>query len=115
LDPDCKILQNLGSGRIGTLFNRKEMQHFCCEKAEFPNILNFIWTWTLHLKKILDCDWTWTEFFKIRTGSGSQNMTVYLSSRRLHTESGYGLLSGLWPTGDPDYSKFCWIWIGFGL
>ena len=33
-------------------------------------------TWTLQLKKFLDCDWTWTEFSKIRTGFGSQNMTV---------------------------------------
>ena len=44
------------------------------KRLHFFNILDFIWT--LHLKNIFDCGWTWTEFLKIRTGSGLQNMTV---------------------------------------
>jgi len=35
LDPDCKTLQNLGSGPDLDLVNGKEMRHFCCEKAAF--------------------------------------------------------------------------------
>jgi len=45
------------------------MRNFCCEKAEFSNNLDFIWTWTLHLKRIwavvglglsfLRQDWIW--------------------------------------------------------
>jgi len=34
------------------------------------------------LEKFLDCGWTWTEFKKIRTGSGSQNMVVRSSLAR---------------------------------
>ena len=35
LDPDCKSLQNLGSGSDFDWVTRKEMQHFSCEKAAF--------------------------------------------------------------------------------
>jgi len=49
---------------------------FVVKRLHFSNFLDFIWTWTLHLKILLDCGWTCTEFLKIRTGSGSQNMTV---------------------------------------
>jgi len=49
------------------------------KRLHFSNILDFIWTWNSQLKNILDCGWTWTEFLKIRTGSGSQNVTVRLS------------------------------------
>ena len=53
------------------------------KRLPFANILDFIWTWTLHSKNILDCGWTWTEFLKIRTGSGLQNMTVHSSLVRI--------------------------------
>jgi len=46
------------------------------KRLHFSNVLDYIWSWTLHLKQFLDSGWTWTEFYKIRTGSGSQNMTV---------------------------------------
>jgi len=52
------------------------MWHLCAEKAAFFKFLGFIWTWTLHLKNILDCGWTWPEFYKFWTGSGSQNMII---------------------------------------
>jgi len=35
LDPNCKSLQNLGSGADLVCVNGKEMRHFCCEKATF--------------------------------------------------------------------------------
>ena len=46
------------------------------ERLHFSIFLDLIWTWTLHLKNLLVCGWSWTEFKKIRTGSGSQNITV---------------------------------------
>jgi len=49
---------------------------FVIKKLYFVSFLDFIWTWTFNLKKSLDCGWTWTEFWKFRTESGSQNMTV---------------------------------------
>jgi len=52
------------------------MVHFCCEKAAIFKFLDFVSTLTLHLKNTLDCGWTWTNFKKIGSGSGSQNMTV---------------------------------------
>ena len=76
LDPGCKSFQNLGSGPDLDWVNGKEMRHFVVKRLHFSNTLDFIWTWTLHLKNILDCGLTWTGFFKIRTGSGSQNRTV---------------------------------------
>jgi len=54
----------------------KKWSIFVVQRLHFSNILDLIWTWTSHLKNILDCGWTWTEFLKIRTGSGSQIMTV---------------------------------------
>jgi len=60
LDPDCKSLQNLGTGPDLDWVNGKEMRIFVV-KRHFLNILDFIWTCTLHLKKIfglwLDLDW----------------------------------------------------------
>jgi len=51
---------------------------FVIKKLYFVNFFDFIWTWTFNFKtfRLLDCGWTWTEFWKFRTGSGSQNMTV---------------------------------------
>ena len=46
------------------------------KRMHFSNFLDFIWNWTLHLKNFSDCGWNWTEFLKIKTGSGSQNMTI---------------------------------------
>ena len=42
LDPDCKSLQNLGSGQDLDWVNGNEMRHF-------SNCLDFIWTWSLQL------------------------------------------------------------------
>ena len=28
------------------------MQHFCCERLQFSNFMDIIWTWTIPLKKI---------------------------------------------------------------
>jgi len=39
--------------------------------------LDFIWIRFLIYQKFLDYGWTWTEFYKLRTGYGSQNMSVY--------------------------------------
>jgi len=64
LDPDCKTLQNLSSGPDLDSVNGKEMRNFCCENAACFTFFYFISTWTLHLKKFLDCGWTWTEFQK---------------------------------------------------
>jgi len=55
------------------------MRNFSCEKAEFLNFSDLIWTWTLHLKKLFGL---WLELdlvLKIRAGSGSQNMAVCIS------------------------------------
>ena len=32
------------------------------KRLDFSKFLDFIWTWTLHLKNRLECSWTWTEF-----------------------------------------------------
>jgi len=40
------------------------MRHFYCENI-FQIFLDFIWTWTSHLKNFSDCGRTWTEFLKI--------------------------------------------------
>ena len=82
LDPDCKSLRKLGTGPDLDWVNGKDMRHFFVKRQHFSNILDFIWTWTSHLQNILDYSWTWTEFLKIRTGSGSQNMTVRSSLLR---------------------------------
>jgi len=40
----------------------KKCAMFAVKKLHFSNILDFIWTPTLHLKKFLAYVWTWTEF-----------------------------------------------------
>jgi len=37
---------------------QKKYGIFVVKKLHFSNILDFIWNWTLHLKKFLDCGWT---------------------------------------------------------
>jgi len=76
LHPGCESLQNLGCGRDLDWVNGKEMRHFCLKRLQFSRFLDYISTWTLHLKIFLGCGWTWTEFFKIWTGSRSENMTI---------------------------------------
>ena len=49
---------------------------FVVKRLHFSNFLDFIWIVTLHLQNLLGCGWIWTEFYKIRTGPGSQNMAV---------------------------------------
>jgi len=73
LDPDCKSLQNLGTGPDLDCVNGKEMQHSVVKRLHFKNILDFIWTWTLYFKKFglwLDMDrvlknedWIWIAKF----------------------------------------------------
>jgi len=66
----CQILLNLDwiravnhfkiydSERIWTEFMQKKYGIFVVKKLHFSNILDFIWNWTLHLKKFLYCGWT---------------------------------------------------------
>jgi len=61
---------------------------FVVKRLHFSNFLDIIWTETSHLKKILDFGWTWTEFQKIWTGSGSQNVTIRSSLE--HSKGGHG-------------------------
>jgi len=69
LDPDCKSLEKLGPVSDLDWVIRKELRHFCCEKAAFSNVwISFglglyIWKhfWTvvglgLSFKKL---DWIW--------------------------------------------------------
>ena len=37
---------------------------FVVKRLHFSNILDYIWTSTLHLKKSLGCVWTWTKLKK---------------------------------------------------
>jgi len=48
--------------RIWTELMEKKCGIFVVKRLHFLNILDFIWAWTLRLKKILDYGWTWTEF-----------------------------------------------------
>jgi len=68
------------------------MRYFFVKRLHFSIFLAFFWAWSLHLKTILDCGWTWTEFRKIRTGSGSPNMTARSSLvQAARDEHGSGL------------------------
>jgi len=62
LDRYCKTHQNLPPGLDLDLVNRKKCGIYVVKSLHFPNILDFIWTWSLYLKKFLDCVWTWIEF-----------------------------------------------------
>ena len=55
---------------------KKKRAFFVVKRMHFSKFLDFICTWSLPLKNLLDCGWTWIEFKKIMTGSGTQNMTV---------------------------------------
>jgi len=48
--------------RIWTELMEKKCGIFVVKRLHFFIILSFMWTWTLHLNKFLDCGWTWTEF-----------------------------------------------------
>jgi len=50
---------------------------FVVKRLHFSNFLD-----SVGLEKFLDCGWTRTEFLKIRTGSGLQNMIVRSSLAR---------------------------------
>jgi len=56
LDPECKALQNLGSGQDLDWVDGKEMGHFCCEKTAFFQFSGFSWTWKI-FGLWLDSDW----------------------------------------------------------
>jgi len=67
MGPDCKTLQNLGSGPDLNLVNGKEMWHFCCEKATFFKYfglhLDLDFSFEKNFGLCLDCfknqDWIW--------------------------------------------------------
>jgi len=60
LDPDCRTLQNLGSGPDLDLVNGKEMRHFSCEKAALFNFfglhLDLVFTFEKLFGLLLDLD-----------------------------------------------------------
>jgi len=54
----------------------KKCRIFVVKRLHLKNFFGLHLDLDFTFKTILDCGWTWTEFIKIRTGSGWQNMTV---------------------------------------
>jgi len=70
--------------------NRKEMGYFCCEKAAFFKYFGRHLDLDFTFENFSGLCWSWTEFQKIRSGSGSKNMTVRSSlMQRFHQWIGF--------------------------
>ena len=73
LDRTVNCVINLGSRPDWIALMEKNCVIFVIEKLYFVNFLDLDF---LFQKNSLNCGWIWTEFWKFRTGSGSQKMTV---------------------------------------
>ena len=83
-DLSCITLQNI---RINNLILSELMEKICrifsvneLNEWYFGIFLDFFFLWTSHFFYILEYVWIWTEFEKVSTGSGPQNMSLVLSS-----------------------------------